>query len=1159
MKSVIFKASLMLALLVSISFVGTLPSSSDIGRSNLKRQLEGKEGRTRAAVKRARPLTYRSPGATHKLVIRSNDLELHNRLRGSRLAHRAQSYGEFSIVEVTNEALASIDASALERAELRDDFNLIMLKRGQIDTTSPEPKIDAELKQRTGLSRSLHLVQLFGPPTPEALETLKATGARIVSYVPNNTYLLWATPAQIARVGQLQRTSGAVQWTGPYHPAYKLDARLKLDSDVKHSISVQVLDAPESIETINRIKSIASDLLMKESHAAGLVHLKVQVETGDLKELARMPEVLGIEPWAEMKTLDERANQIVAGAISTESVNNILVSRPSAPGYLAFLNSLGFNSDFNFSVDVGDTGFDKGSGQAGVMHPDFVNALGASRIAYLQDFSGDAHTPDQNVLPAHDTAGHGTINASIIGGFNDKTGGAFADSLGFRYGLGVAPFAQVGISKLFKDNGAFGNLSYVDHIAGAYRAGARISSNSWGACVEDFCNLYTDDCTVFDSLVRDADPSDFGNQGMVIVFASGNEGDIFPLSVSTPGTSKNVITVGATENFLPTDGNGSPINDLCGVGQSEADNAQDIIDFSGFGPVQDGRTKPDIVAPGTHITGAASQDTLFNGAGICGVPGSDYFPLGQKLYTISSGTSHATPMVSGAAALAFQWLRNLNGSDASPALIKALMLNSASYVTGRFGNDDLPGARQGWGLLNIARMFEDTDRILYDQSPERTFTQSGGPAFETTGEITDATKEFRVMLTWTDAPGNAATNAPYVNQLNLEVVVGGVVYRGNNFNKQYSEPGGATDFLNNTQSVRLPAGTTGPFIVRVRPTIIAGDGVPGNQLFLDQDFALAVTNGRETAIPVLAIEQINDVSLGVSVVHTGGVADQSLRPGEVANITVSVSNLSQTAGATITSASLSFATGGNAAGSFGAIQPGQSATNAAPFQLQVPSNLRCGSVATLNLQLDTNVGRFTLPVRVQVGRPQGLGTVLLSDNVDTGGVKWKKKKGFETSSLFANSGTMSYHIEDPGLEDGDNRLGFLRMKKALAIPANAGQVRLSFFHIFNFEPGYDGGVLEISDDDGNTWQDLGSRMIVGGYDGTVTTSSNNPLGSRLSWTARGQRGVFSQVIVNLDDFAGKSIRIRFHGGFDNAVGIRDGFTGWFIDDIQITANTYQCP
>jgi hypothetical protein len=460
-------------------------------------------------------------------------------------------------------------------------------------------------------------------------------------------------------------------------------------------------------------------------------------------------------------------------------------------------------------------------------------------------------------------------------------------------------------------------------------------------------------------------------------------------------------------------------------------------------------------------------------------------------------------------------------------------------------------------------MFEATDRILYDQSPERTFTQSGGAAFETTGVITDATKEFRVMLAYTDAPGNAATNAPYVNQLNLEVVIGGGVYRGNNFNKQYSEPGGAVDFFNNTQSVRLPAGTTGPFLVRVRPTVIAGDGVPGNDSFLDQDFALVVTNGRETAIPVLAIAQVNDVSQGVSVLHTGGVTDQSLIPGETANITVSVSNLSQTAAATITNASLSLAPTTSTAGdftasSFGAIGPGQSAVNATPFQLQVPSNLRCGAVATLNLQLDTDVGRFTLPVRVQVGRPQGLNTVLLSDDVDNGGVKWKKKKGFETSSLFAKSGTMSYHIEDPGLEDNDNRLGFLRMKKALAIPANAGQVRLSFFHIFNFEPGYDGGVLEISDDDGNTWQDLGSRMIVGGYDGTVTTASNNPLGTRVSWTARGERGVFRQVIVNLDDFAGKSIRIRFYGGFDNAVGIRDGYTGWFIDDIQITANTYRC-
>jgi hypothetical protein len=184
--------------------------------------------------------------------------------------------------------------------------------------------------------------------------------------------------------------------------------------------------------------------------------------------------------------------------------------------------------------------------------------------------------------------------------------------------------------------------------------------------------------------------------------------------------------------------------------------------------------------------------------------------------------------------------------------------------------------------------------------------------------------------------------------------------------------------------------------------------------------------------------------------------------------------------------------------------------------------------------------------------------VLLNDDVDGGRVKWKAKKGFRVSASAGSSGTSSYHTVDPGKEEDDFLLSSLTLKKKVNIPASAGRVRLSFFHIFNFEPGFDGGVLEISTDGGASWQDLGSRVIVGGYDGRVTEASDNPLGDRFAWTSRGRPGVFSQVVVNLDDFAGRQIRLRFLAGFDFATGILEGYTGWFIDDIRITSTNFTC-
>ncbi len=129
----------------------------------------------------------------------------------------------------------------------------------------------------------------------------------------------------------------------------------------------------------------------------------------------------------------------------------------------------------------------------------------------------------------------------------------------------------------------------------------------------------------FDALVRDSQPaggavSTPGNQQMVIVMAAGNEGID---GLRSPGTAKNVITVGASENvhFLGD-------FDGCGVDDTGADDADDIADFSSRGPAEDGRMKPDLVAPGTHVSGGVYQavnpgptgqaNACFDATSVCG-------------------------------------------------------------------------------------------------------------------------------------------------------------------------------------------------------------------------------------------------------------------------------------------------------------------------------------------------------------------------------------------------------------------------------------------------------------------------------------------------------------------------------------------------------------
>jgi hypothetical protein len=1163
MKNTAVKVLTIVVLLLAVAMCGNWRSFSNTDKKSLTQPSQKSFDKRKLQKSNVEALSYRSPGASHKILIANQGAALLNAWFSPQSVKKSRKYGNFSLLEVSDEALASLNEEMLEKAQLRDDFNLIRLRNGQIDTTAPEPQVHQFLRQETTAVRSLHLVQLFGPPTNEALDALKVTGVKIVSYIPNNAYIIWGTPKQLARVHALRAQTEIIQWDAPFHPAYKIDPRIDIDSIAQLPVSIELLDTADAVKTLTQIKSVARKVLMPESQVAGTIQIKILTECLKLAELAKLPDVLSIEPWGKVQLHDERANQIIAGSVINETINNVFVTRPANPGYINFLNSLGFTNTFDFVVDIGDSGFDKGSAAASVVHPDFLDKNGQSRIAYLHDFT---HTP--TATPAHDVVGHGTLNASILGGYNSATTGSAVDSLGYQYGTGVAPYVRLGISRVFNDQNEFvENLPFAQVLNTAYNEGARISNNSWGLCALEvgFCNIYSNDSRTVDALVRDIDPNGPGYQQMVVIFSAGNAGADVAQSINMPGTAKNVITVGASEGFRPTDANGAALRDGCNIGSTLADNVQDIVEFSSGGPLQDGRIKPDLVAPGTHITGAASQDSVFatkseDDISVC----NRYFPSGQSLYTWSSGTSHSAPMVTGGAALAYQWLKTRFGTEPGAALVKAMLLNSTSYLTGKLANDNLPGVRQGWGLLNIQRMFENTERIIYDESPARTFTQSGGAPFEITGVISDPAKEFRTMLVWSDAPGISLSNAPYVNQLNIEVTVGGLTYKGNVFQGQYSKAGGQADFVNNTQGVRLPAGTTGPFVIRVYPTLIAGDGVPFNGVNLDQDFALVVTNGRETPTPVLTVATTSVAGSSIddiSVTHSNGTTDHSFIPGETASIKVAIHNSSTTTAATVNFATLSFAGLPNSNQlNFPNIPAGSTISNGTAFPVQVSANQRCGSSIEMYLSLNTSQGDILIPFKVQVGRTTSQLT-LLDDDVDSGRVRWKAKKGFTTATNVGLSGTQSYYVVDPGKENNDFQLSWLMLKKALNIPANAANVRFSFFHIYNFEPGFDGGVMEFSLDDGITWQDLGSRIMVGGYDGKVSDveTSMNPLGQRFAWTSRGRAGIFTPVVINFDEFAGKTIRLRFVAGFDAATGIHEGYKGWYIDNLKLTADQLSCP
>lgn len=742
------------------------------------------------------------------------------------------------------------------------EINVIHLNARQIRTDTPQARQMAE--QRIFLSsipktKSLYLIQWSGPVQPAWRNQLVGLGFRIVDYIPENAYLVYGTPSAARSLSANLSGSPQVRWMGVMQGSDKIHPEASPNSPRSVSagsatrlFSIQLVYDPElNPETLRSINAVKDSAILQKGRSADYYNLVVSLPPASVSSLAQLPDVLSIQVYKTPEQMDERQAVILTGDL----VNNA----PRGPGYLAWLASKNFTQDqfdaSGFVVDVSDSPIDNGT--------KIINHFALYRLGSLSSSCRVRYARLVGTLfPGGSTQavdGHGTVDAHIIGGYVAFNNFPHMDNSGFRYGLGVAPFVQVGSSIIFC-NSPQGNYTFPDFdelASKAYQDGARISSNSWGSPAG---GAYGTDSQNYDRLVRDAQPGTsvmpvVGNQQMTFVFSAGNSGP-GATTVGSPGTAKNVITVGAAENVHPFGG-----SDGSGIPDTGANNANEVISFSSRGPCTDGRIKPDLMAPGTHVTGGAplgerSTNGLgtklpgFLGGGVSGgVNGSIFFPAGQEFYTASSGTSQACPGVAGAAALVYQWFINRSWATVenpvSPAMIKAYLINSARYMTGISANESLFSSNQGMGMVNLGMAFDDLPRFRQDQRPENLFTGSGQSRVWTNW-ISTIDRPFRVTVAWTDAPGSTVGRA-YNNNLDLTLENGGRVYRGNVISGQYSIPGGAADLRNNVESIFLPPGSFGMVKITVTAQNINSDGVPGNSFPLDQDFALIAYNCVTTA------------------------------------------------------------------------------------------------------------------------------------------------------------------------------------------------------------------------------------------------------------------------------------------------------------------------
>jgi len=814
--------------------------------------------------------------STPRHTAQVNDPALAARLAAGG-ARRIADYGGFQLFDIDQATATAL----VGRIQLRDEYNVIKLNAAPLDTSLPQ--LQSLRKPVAAFAgKRMHLIQFAGPVQPAWRESLLQAGVEIVSYIPQNAYLVYGGAGALGRVQALAAQAPHVQWEGSYlddykiHPAARaVDAQGQPRQIGTDLFDIQMMaDAEANAKTLQLLDALKLEPFQRQSAALHYLNVAGRFAPADLARIAAQPDVVSILPYFKPRKLDERQDQIAAGNLSGNA--------PGGPGYLAWLESKGFSqAQFDasgFAVDLSDSGIDDGTTTP--------NHFGLYRNGQISDGSRviynrleGAPNPGSSLKGCD---GHGTLNSHIVGGYDDSSGFPFEDSSGYHYGLGVCPFVRLGSSVIFDpDQSTNPDLPTLESYA--YQHGARVNNNSWGDTGSD--GLYNSDAQTYDALVRDADAATAGNQEMVIVFAAGNDGinargRTVTKSISAPATAKNIITVGAAQNVVTLGG-----LDGCGWSDNYSDNANAIFSYSGRGPCDDGRHKPDIMAPGTRITGGVPQaknpadagtaDPCFlaDGIGVCGGVATNtgtnlFFPDGQQFYTISTGTSHSTPAVSGGCALLRQYFINQGWTPPSAAMTKAFLMNSARYMTGPGANDSLWSENQGMGEMNLGMAFDGSPRLLRDQLPADLFTASGQTRTYS-GTVADSAKPFRVTLAWSDAPGSTTGSAAN-NDLDLTVAIGGVTYLGNVFNGAFSVSGGSADTLDNVESVFLPAGVSGNFTITVTAANINSVGVPNSGGALEQDFALAAYNALLTVPPPVILSPVSGFDSSVPLVIVSG-------------------------------------------------------------------------------------------------------------------------------------------------------------------------------------------------------------------------------------------------------------------------------------------------
>ncbi|MGA7180517.1 MAG: S8 family serine peptidase [Thiobacillaceae bacterium] len=716
-----------------------------------------------------------------------------------------EKYDAFLVVEADDMTVASL-SKRYPVEDITAQYNL------HLGGAAPRtPKTRADYRGEVALARGPHhyVIQFIGPIKRAWLTKVVATGAKLRAPYGGFAHVIWARESMLPKINALP----FVRWVG------------HLPFTCRIAPPSEELPRQRTREGVYSVEIFAGDDTGKIARSARALGFKVLTEDAKAKLLLvaseatakiRRDQVKSLSAVHGVRLIRERVVKRTSNNVATTVMGNSYTASSSAGLKLTGEGEV---------VAVCDTGID--SGDPSNLHPDFAGRLLAVKsYPITPDWNSYIINPGADDGPADLDSGHGThVSGSVLGDGTASAGSvalirghAFKAKLVFQaveQEMKWKPTAPANLKgERYVLAGLPANLQPLFQFA--YNQGARIHSNSWGGGQP---GAYDDQCRQFDQFVWD-------HKDFCFVIAAGNDGTdkdgdgkINLGSVTSPGTSKNCITVGACENrrpefnsqtygaWWPGDFPAPPIHN-----DPMANDPGQVVAFSSRGPTSDGRTKPEVVAPGTFILSTRSSMLAPNNFGWSA------YPPDKKHYFFDGGTSMATPLTSGAVALLRQFLRLERGiASPSAALVKALLIAGATRVPKTAPTGAIVDNHQGFGRVNL------------DGSTKTPLATIDGPGLSTGQKSTfaiqvpSAGKTLRVSMCYSDFPGDTL-----VNNLNLIVTSpSGKRYTGNQ-----PTSGGtlAMDSSNNTEVVVVKKAAKGNWTV---------DVVASNVSMGSQDFGLA--------------------------------------------------------------------------------------------------------------------------------------------------------------------------------------------------------------------------------------------------------------------------------------------------------------------------------